>query len=920
MRVQRGLQGRAIALCVVLVLATVGALGTSLCWQSYSSSLAEMTKHAVIQARATSRMAEPAVLLNNQVELDRIVSAAAQNSSVYRVAILGTKGQTLGSFQRLPGAAPERDTDLRARLGEPITRATVAVQRSENELAVLVPVWREAGQIDLGLADDESPANERPDQPVGFVSLTYSLGEIQRELTRRILSSVVVATLVIIGGVGATLIGVRRLLLPLRDLVRTTQGIAHGDRTMRARGRAVGEIGELAKSFNYMADRLQESYAQIEQKVAERTAELEARQQQLESQITERQRAEQSLLTSERRLRRQHEALVELSRSKTAERGDLKAAVTEITAVASRTLELARVGVWLFTEDRSKIRCLELHDSRTGCHTGGLEFEVASYPNYFRAIEEDRTIAAHDACADPRTREFAEAYLKPQGVASTLDAPVRLGSQSVGVVCCEQIGPLRQWTLEEQQFAGTMADLVALAIEASDRKRAEGELRQAKEAAEAASRAKSDFLANMSHEIRTPLTAILGFAENLTDVALAEVERANAVATIRHNGDHLLQIVGDILDISRIEAGQLQVERLECQVAQVVAEVESLMRARARGKGLDFNIEYAGPLPATVQSDPTRLRQILINLVGNAIKFTDRGSVRLRIGLADNRTAASADGQAHLRFEVIDTGIGMTPEQIAKVFKPFTQADETMARRFGGTGLGLAISQRLAEMLGGTVTAESRPGEGSTFTATIATGPLAGVPLVRPDGPWVPAEPPGPPNRNAEVKLTACRILLAEDGPDNQRLISFVLKKAGAEVVTVENGALAVDRALAARGEDRLFDVILMDMQMPVMDGYTATQLLRSQGYTYPIIALTAHAMQGDRDKCLAAGCDDYATKPIDRQILVETVNHHVNRGKIARSDVSVASDALVSLPPVGRQTGSLLSPVAGPSGRGEML
>jgi signal transduction histidine kinase/ActR/RegA family two-component response regulator len=409
-------------------------------------------------------------------------------------------------------------------------------------------------------------------------------------------------------------------------------------------------------------------------------------------------------------------------------------------------------------------------------------------------------------------------------------------------------------------------------------------LSRAKADALAAAQAKGKFLANMSHEIRTPMTAILGFAEVLhEDIsccaecpqhATCELRVANKerVRTITRNGQHLLQLINDILDLSKIEAGKLNVEHLSCSPVRVVSDVADLMRVRADAKGLKLKVEFRGPIPETIKSDPTRLRQILVNLVGNAIKFTRAGSVRLVTTLVDEGADAP-----RMRFEVIDTGIGIAPEQVAALFQPFTQADSSTTRKFGGTGLGLAISKRLAEKLGGSLTVESSPGRGSTFRLVIAAGSLEGVKMI---------QDPQPEAVAAQDKalalpvvqqpcLTGCHVLLAEDAPDNQRLISRILEKAGAEVTVVENGRLAVDTALAARDRGTPFQVVLMDMQMPVMDGYAATRLLREQGYDGPIIALTAHAMASDRDKCISAGCDDYATKPINRAKLVELIRRY---------------------------------------------
>jgi signal transduction histidine kinase len=386
--------------------------------------------------------------------------------------------------------------------------------------------------------------------------------------------------------------------------------------------------------------------------------------------------------------------------------------------------------------------------------------------------------------------------------------------------------------------------------------------------ANTANQAKSEFLANMSHEIRTPMTAIVGYTDLLLDPQQSPNEHLNCVQTIRRNSEHLLTLINDILDLSKIEAGKMTIEQIKCSPSQVVFEVISLMRPRALGANLAINVEFITPIPEVIQSDPTRLRQILVNLVGNAVKFTETGGVRVLGSL----TVDPNTREPKIKFEVIDTGIGMSQAQMQRLFQPFCQADNSMTRRFGGTGLGLTISRRLAQMLGGDIQVRSTPGQGTSFEVTVTTGPLDGVPMIDRPTESVNHEASRKPTDPKSLKLT-CRILLAEDGPDNQRLIAFHLRKAGAEVTLAENGRIAFDAAMKAVETGKPFDVILMDMQMPELDGYSATNLLRSKGYNKPIIALTAHAMAGDREKCLQAGCNDYTTKPIDVSKLIALIN-----------------------------------------------
>jgi PAS domain S-box-containing protein len=400
----------------------------------------------------------------------------------------------------------------------------------------------------------------------------------------------------------------------------------------------------------------------------------------------------------------------------------------------------------------------------------------------------------------------------------------------------------------------------------TERKHQAEELATAREGAEAASKSKSEFLANMSHEIRTPMTAILGFAEMLLQKNAEECAEIGCVQIIRRNAAHLLELINEILDLSKVEAGQMTVERAACDLPSLLSEIISLMRPRALEKGLGFGVTFQGPIPRLIQTDPLRLRQILVNLIGNALKFTESGRIDLRI-----MEGATKGPNIVLRVDVIDSGMGMTAELIKRLFRPFAQGDESITRKFGGTGLGLTISKQLANLLGGDVTVSSQPRIGSTFTLTIDGGPSAGVERLD-----ILNESMLPKRIDqkvqAEIYLRG-RILLVEDGADNQRLLRMQLSGAGASVVSAVNGQIAVDLATT-----QPFDLILMDMQMPVMDGYSATIELRRRGATIPIIALTAYAMAEDRAKCLAAGCNAYLSKPVAEEALLAAVNQYLGK------------------------------------------
>ncbi|WP_370588906.1 PAS domain S-box protein [Tychonema sp. LEGE 06208] len=580
--------------------------------------------------------------------------------------------------------------------------------------------------------------------------------------------------------------------------------------------------------------------------------------------ITEKKRAESLRRMRQKQLLTQNTVLVELARNKVLYRGNLQVALRQITEAAARTLNAEGAGAWLYDEGRSKLQCLDQFWCSNQQHSQGVEIAAADYPAYFKALEEDRTIAADNALSDIRTRELATSYFAENGITSTLDAPVRLGGQTVGVICIEQVGSVRHWTVEEQNFAASLADLVSLAIEASDRDRTQNALRQAEqkyrsifenavegifqttpegrflsvnpalariygyatpeeltsnltnirqqayvnpkqrqkfmqvmqecgqisgfesevyrvdgsiiwisesaravcsadgevlyyegsvedisdrkvfenalqvalEAAEAASTAKSAFLANMSHELRTPLNAIIGYSEMLQEETeeLGYDEITPDLDKIRTSGRHLLSLINDILDISKIEAGRMDLYLETFDIAALIEEVADTATPLIEKNNNTLNLQEITNL-GSMYGDITKVRQILLNLLSNAAKFTQNGTITLTASrenarnnseaIAENRSetaensAQSNSSKEFLVFNCTDTGIGMNQDQLQHIFQPFTQADASTTRKYGGTGLGLAISQRFCLMMGGNISVNSQVGVGSTFTIRL---------------------------------------------------------------------------------------------------------------------------------------------------------------------------------------------------------
>lgn len=511
----------------------------------------------------------------------------------------------------------------------------------------------------------------------------------------------------------------------------------------------------------------------------------------------------------------------------------------EAAAIDSRRLRMAlqagQMGVWEWSPD-------ELYWSPRFYELFGFDSTVTPDPErcFERVHAEDRD-------------ELVNRWRRSLDEGVDLEMEFRITHPQLGLRWLSAAGePVRGKSGIVVRNAGVIWDV-------TPRHEAESSLRDARELAETANRSKSEFLANMSHEIRTPMTAILGYVDLLRENA-ADGETREYVETIRQNGLYLLDIINDILDLSKIEAGRVELVVEPFSPLQLVEDVRGIMSVRAAENQIGFEVKCHERIPKRISADQKRLKQILINLVGNAIKFTDQGTVTLSV-YYDSSTN-------RLSFEVADTGIGMTQRQMRRLFQPFTQVDSSESRQHEGTGLGLAISQRLANMMGGEITVESQSGVGSRFVASIDAGAVS-------DSPHIATFQVESNNReivpNEDTPLD-CSVLVVDDRRDVRFLATRMLSKAGAKITEAEDGQEAVERVQEMLRNDRVVDLILLDMQMPRLDGYRTAEQLRRLGFDGPIVALTADAMQGDMDRCIECGCNEYLSKPIDNGALLSCV------------------------------------------------
>jgi PAS domain S-box-containing protein len=598
--------------------------------------------------------------------------------------------------------------------------------------------------------------------------------------------------------------------------------------------------------------------------------------------ITRRKLAEDALRTSEQKLRRQNETLIQLTKNRAVSQGHLQEALQYIAATAADLFAIDRVSVWFYTSETARLDCALLYDCGISTQPVELSLSQLNCPTFFDALTTEPWIAASDIAQEPRLAEITLLYLEPNRIQSLLSVAISVSGQFLGMLCLEHCNGCREWSFEEEGFAKSLADLIVLAVEARDRKQAELALSHAKELAESANRSKSQFLSNMSHELRTPLNAVIGFTQILQRDVSLNADQQEYINIINRSGEHLLGLINDVLEMSKIESGRMNLEENDFDLSRLLNTVESMFRLKAREKGIALTIECANQVPCYLHGDEGKLRQVLINLIGNAIKFTQEGSVTVRLS-SQERTAQDnlVPPCTLLWVEVEDTGPGIAPEEMDLLFEAFRQTQSGRQSQ-QGTGLGLSISRRFVELMGGQLQVQSNVGKGTMFSFQVAMQRLESleiggdrkVPRVMGIAPHQPTY----------------RILAVDDQPENRLVLVKLLTPLGFEVAEAKNGQEAVD--LNHTWQPHL---ILMDMRMPIMDGYEATRIIKAQRTSDrpAIIALTASAFEEERNLILHTGCDDFVSKPFREALLLAKIAEHTGVAFIYEEPSPILSPAI---------------------------
>jgi PAS domain S-box-containing protein len=580
--------------------------------------------------------------------------------------------------------------------------------------------------------------------------------------------------------------------------------------------------------------------------------------------ITRRKLAEDALRASEQKLRRQNETLIQLTKNRAVSEGRLQEALQDIAATAADLFAIDRVSVWFYAADPAQLNCVLLHDGGISTQPIELSLSQSGCSTFFKALTTEPWIAASDVAQEPRLAEIAPLYLEPNRIQSLLSVAIRVSDQLLGMLCLEHRNSYREWSFEEEGFAKSLADLIVLAVEARDRKQAELALSHAKELAESANRSKSQFLSNMSHELRTPLNAVIGFTQILQRDPSLSPDQQEYISIINRSGEHLLGLINDVLEMSKIESGRMNLEENDFDLSRLLNTVESMFRLKAREKGIELTIECDNQVPCYLHGDEGKLRQVLINLMGNAIKFTQNGSVTVRLSSQERPVQEnSADPSTLLWIEVEDTGPGIAPEEMDLLFQAFRQT-ESGRQSQQGTGLGLSISHKFVALMGGQLQVQSSLGKGTIFSFQVAVQRLESLAIA--------GDRNVPRIMGIAPHQPTYRILVVDDQPENRLVLVKLLTPLGFEVAEACNGQEAID--LNSVWQPHL---IFMDMRMPIMDGYEATRLIKAQRTSDrpAIIALTASAFEEERNLILHTGCDDFVAKPFREALLLAKIAEH---------------------------------------------